>query len=229
MEIILLEKIKRLGNIGDVVEVKNGYARNFLLPRNKALRASKENLAVFEKKRATIEADNAKNKAEAEKIAKNLEGKVYNVIRQAGEKGQLFGSVRAKDVADEIAKTKQNVNRQQIEILQAVKTIGLFKVAVHLHSEVHASVLVNVARSEDEAEYQAANPDKFMGGVSLDTNAQIGDVANDDKSAKAKAAKAEAEDAEGDEVDAAADKPAKKPRAKKAKAEDSEDADNSDE
>jgi large subunit ribosomal protein L9 len=155
-QIILLERVENLGAMGDVVSVKPGYARNFLLPQSKALRATKENIAYFETQKAHLQKANAEKKAEAEKVAKAIEGKKVVLIRQAAEGGQLFGSVSSRDIAEELATaSKQNITRGMVTLNQNFKTIGLFQVDVVLHPEVKVKVTVNVARSNDEADIQA--------------------------------------------------------------------------
>ena len=156
MKIVLLERVENLGTIGDVVAVKDGFARNFLLPRHKALRATSANLKVFEAQKEQIVARNATAKAAAEKAAEGLDGTSYIIIRQAGDSGQLYGSVNARDVADAIAETGQKVERNQIALDTPIKTIGVHAIKVRLHAEVSLTIQVNVARSQDEAERQAA-------------------------------------------------------------------------
>lgn len=156
MEVILLERIDSLGKMGEVVKVRPGYARNYLLPQKKALRATKDNVAYFESQRAALEKLSNEKKKEAEKVAKKLEGLKVSVIRLAAESGQLFGSVSSRDVADAISgESGIAVERNQVFINQAFKTIGLFPVTVALHPEVKVSVTVNVARSQEEAKVQA--------------------------------------------------------------------------
>ena len=155
-QIILLERVENLGAMGDVVSVKPGYARNFLLPQSKALRATKENIAYYETQKAHLVKANNEKKSDAEKIAKSIEGAKVVLIRQAAEGGQLFGSVSARDIAEELAtSSKQTVTRGMVALNQNFKTIGLFPVDVALHPEVKVKVMVNIARSTDEAETQA--------------------------------------------------------------------------
>ena len=155
-QIILLERVESLGAMGDVVSVKPGYARNFLLPQAKALRATKENIAYYETQKAHLVKANNEKKADAEKVAKAIEGKKVVLIRQAAEGGQLFGSVSSRDIAEELASSsKQPITRGMVTLNQNFKTIGLFQVDVVLHPEVKIKVTVNVARSNDEAEIQA--------------------------------------------------------------------------
>jgi len=155
MQVILLERVEKLGQIGDEVKVKDGFARNFLLPKKKALRATKANREYFQHQKANIEANNLRLKGEAQKVADKLDGKSFTLIRQAGDRGQLYGSVSPRDVADAMAKEGFKVDRHQINISVAIKSIGLVTLPVVLHPEVKVNITVNVARSEDEAERQA--------------------------------------------------------------------------
>jgi large subunit ribosomal protein L9 len=155
MKVILLERVERLGALGDVVNVKDGFARNFLLPRSKALRASEANLKVFEAQRHDIEARNTKAREGAEKASKKIDGETYVIIRQAGEGGQLYGSVSGRDVADAVQADGGQVDRSQVVLDKPIKAIGVHPVKVRLHPEVTITVNVNVARSQDEAERQA--------------------------------------------------------------------------
>ena len=159
MKVVLLERVDNLGAIGDVVTVKDGFARNFLLPREKALRATTSNLKVFEAQRAQIEARNEKAKAEAGKSGEKLDGSTYILIRQAGESGQLYGSVTARDVSDAIQAEGGKVERSQVILNNPIKTLGVHDVQVRLHAEVTVIVKINVARSPDEAERQARGED----------------------------------------------------------------------
>ncbi|MEM7442294.1 MAG: 50S ribosomal protein L9 [Pseudomonadota bacterium] len=154
MEVILLERIERLGQMGDVVRVKPGYARNYLLPKQKALRATKDNLAHFETQRAQLETRNLELRTEAEKVAEKVDGTKIVVIRQAGESGQLYGSVSARDIAESLTADGFSVDKSQVAIDRPIKTLGLFGVRITLHPEVASSVTVNVARSAEEAEMQ---------------------------------------------------------------------------
>lgn len=154
-QVILLERVENLGKMGDVVNVKPGYARNYLLPQKKALRASKENVAYFEAQRKKLEAENDKRKGEAQKLAAKLEGLKAPLVRQASEGGQLYGSVNARDIAAVVAEvSKQDIQRNMIDLNTVIKTIGLFSVNVVLHPEVKVAVTINVARSLDEAKRQ---------------------------------------------------------------------------
>lgn len=159
MHVILLERIGRLGQMGDVVRVKDGYARNFLLPQGKALRATDENRARFEKERAQLEARNLELKKEAEAVAVKLDGQSFVAIRQAGDTGQLYGSVSTRDIAEVVTEGGFTVERRQILLDRPIKALGLHDVQVALHPEVIVKVQVNVARSADEAERQARGED----------------------------------------------------------------------
>jgi large subunit ribosomal protein L9 len=156
MKVILLERVEGRGALGDVVTVKDGFARNYLLPRNKALRANNANLKVFEAQRAEIEARNAKAREAASKSGEGLDGSSYILIRQAGETGQLYGSVAGRDVADAInASSSSKVDRSMVVLDKPIKTLGVHEVKVKLHAEVTITVNINIARSQDEAERQA--------------------------------------------------------------------------
>lgn len=155
MQIVLLERVEKLGKIGDVVNVKDGFARNFLLPRKKALRATKANIERFEKERSALEARNQEQQALAQGVAGDLEGRTYVILCQAGESGQLYGSVAPRDIAAAIAADGYAVTRGDIKLATPIKTIGLHPVTVVLHAEVKTSITVNVARSAEEAERQA--------------------------------------------------------------------------
>ena len=159
MEVILLERVAKLGQMGDTVRVKDGFARNFLLPKKKALRATKANREYFQTQKAHLEAANAERKKGADAIASKLNGKSFTLIRQAGDRGQLYGSVSPRDVAEVVEKAGHKVDRHQVSISQAIKTIGLFTLPVILHPEVRVNITINVARSEDEAERQARGED----------------------------------------------------------------------
>jgi large subunit ribosomal protein L9 len=155
IELILMQRVEKLGQMGELVKVKPGYARNFLLPQGKAIRASKDNLARFAEQRAQLEAQNLKRREEAERIAERVAGLAVTVIRQAGESGNLFGSVSARDIAEACKEGGLTVLRQQVLLEQPIKVLGLSSVRVELHPEVHIPVIVNVARSLEEAERQA--------------------------------------------------------------------------
>jgi large subunit ribosomal protein L9 len=155
MKVILLERVERLGALGDVVSVKDGFARNFLLPRSKALRATAGNMKVFEGQRADIESRNAAARAAASKAGERLDGTSYVMIRQAGDSGQLYGSVSGRDVADAVNAEGGKVDRAMIVLDKPIKTLGLHSVKIRLHPEVTAQVTINIARSADEADRQA--------------------------------------------------------------------------
>jgi large subunit ribosomal protein L9 len=159
MKVILLERVEGWGTLGDVVNVKDGYARNFLLPRSKALRANAANLKVFEGQRADIEARNAKAKDAAGAAGEKLDGASYILIRQAGESGQLYGSVAGRDVADAVNAEGGKVERAMVVLDKPIKALGLHEVKVRLHPEVTVTVTLNIARSQDEAERQARGED----------------------------------------------------------------------
>jgi large subunit ribosomal protein L9 len=159
MDVILLERVEKLGAIGDVVTVKNGFARNFLLPRKKALRANDSNKKVFEANRAQIEADNANRRGEAEVASKGVDGKTLTLIRQASNTGQLYGSVSARDLAELLAEDGTKVAKNQIVLDKPIKAIGMNEVKIQLHPEVSVTIKVNVARSPEEAELQAQGVD----------------------------------------------------------------------
>jgi large subunit ribosomal protein L9 len=154
MEVILLERVEKLGQMGDVVRVKPGFARNFLLPRKKALRATKENRELFDQQRQQLEAENLARKGEAEKVAEKLDGMSVVMIRSAGESGQLYGSVTSRDIAEGVTAGGVTINRSQVVMDHPIKMLGLHEMRVSLHPEVSVSVTVNVARSAEEAERQ---------------------------------------------------------------------------
>lgn len=218
MQVILLERVDNLGTIGDVVKVRPGFARNYLLPQKKALRATKDNIAYFETQKVGIEKANAEKRKEAEKRAEKLKGLTVNVIRLASEGGQLFGSVSSRDIADAInAAGKDQVERNQVIVNIAFKTLGLFPVTVVLHPEVKVEVTINIARTEEEAKIQAKTGKALTVDASgrptnvveepakdafLDTEAlaieQAEATEEAEKAAKKSKKKAKSEDAEGD-------------------------------
>ncbi len=159
MQVILLERVGRLGQMGDIVNVRDGYARNFLLPKGKALRATKENMEEFQNRRVQLEARNLELKKEAEAVAEKLNGQQFTTIRQAGDTGQLYGSVSTRDIADLVKEGGFTVDRTQVVLERAIKTLGLHDVRITLHPEVEVSVTLNVARSEEEAARQARGED----------------------------------------------------------------------
>jgi len=155
MDVILLQRVAKLGQMGDTVRVKNGYARNFLLPTGKALRATEANKKRFQDQKVELEARNLQLKSEAAAVAEKLGGQSFVIVRQAGETGHLYGSVSARDIADAVTAGGFKVGREQIELVAPIKTLGLHPVPVHLHPEVETKITVNVARSPEEAERQA--------------------------------------------------------------------------
>jgi large subunit ribosomal protein L9 len=223
MEVILLERIGRLGQMGDVVRVKDGYARNFLFPKGKALRATSENKSRFESMRAELETKNKAAKGEAGTVASKLEGKVVVALRQASETGQLFGSVSPRDIASMIEADGVRVTRSQVVLNAPIKSIGSYKVPIALHPEVEVIVTVNVARSADEAERLARGEDITVRREQTDEQAAAEEAKKtaeamfdpEAKHGEDEQAGGEAETAQAD----AAEKPAKarKPKAAKAK------------
>jgi large subunit ribosomal protein L9 len=186
MDVILLERVEKLGQIGDVVSVKAGFARNYLLPRKKALRANEANKKVFEANRATIESDNANRRSNAETEAGALDGKSITLIRQASNTGQLYGSVSARDVADALGEDGVKVAKSAIVLGRPIKNIGVHEVKVVLHAEVSRSIKVNVARSPEEADLQAQGVDVMASMFerdeagfteAYDPNAEPGEIA----------------------------------------------------
>ena len=159
MQVILLERIGRLGQMGDVVTVKDGFARNYLLPQGKALRATEANRKRFERERAQLEARDLELKSEAQAVSAKLDGQSFIVIRQAGETGQLYGSVSTRDIAEAITEGGFSIERKQVMLDRPIKTLGLHEIRVSLHAEVEPHVVVNVARSSDEAARQARGED----------------------------------------------------------------------
>ncbi|HEY7990665.1 MAG TPA: 50S ribosomal protein L9 [Stellaceae bacterium] len=219
MELILLERVENLGQMGQVVKVRPGFARNFLLPQKKALRATKDNLAFFEKQRTQLEAQNLKKKGEAEQVAGKLEGVHVVVIRQAGESGQLYGSVSARDIADAVTAAGFTVGRSQIVLDKPIKSLGLYKTRVVLHPEVSATVTANVAQSPEEAEMQKQGVDPLsLARAAAEREAAERDAAVEVVEEAAPAAEAAPEKADAEAAPAAEEKPKAK-RAKKAKAE----------
>ncbi|WP_324807300.1 50S ribosomal protein L9 [Sphingomonas sp. LY29] len=203
MEVILLERVEKLGAIGDIVTVKNGFARNFLLPNKKALRANASNKKLFEANRAKIEADNASRRSEAEVASKDVDGKTVQLIRQASNTGQLYGSVSARDIVEALEADGAKVTKSQVVLQRPIKSIGMHEVKVVLHAEVAVTVKVNVARSPEEAELQAQGVDvmaamfeKDEAGFTedYDPNAEPGATADADATDEA----APAEASEGD-------------------------------
>lgn len=185
MEVILLERIAKLGQMGESVRVKDGFARNFLLPRGKALRATEANKKRFESQRAQLEARNLELKSEAEKIQAELDGKTFVIIRQAGETGQLYGSVATRDIADAVSAGGVTISRNQVVLTTPIKSIGLHQVPLHLHPEVDASISLNVARSPEEAERQLrgeemnVREETTMESLGLEVGAALAEAGDD--------------------------------------------------
>ncbi len=159
MQVILLERIGRLGQMGDIVKVRSGFARNYLLPQGKAMRATKDNMKHFETQRAQLEANNLQRKQEAEAVAVKLNGQRFTAIRQAGDSGQLYGSVSTRDVADAVTAGGFTIDRVQVLLDRPIKNLGLHDVRVSLHPEVEIKIVLNVARTQEEADRQAAGED----------------------------------------------------------------------
>lgn len=189
MDVILLERVEKLGSIGDVVSVKNGFARNYLLPRKKALRANEANRKVFEANKAKIVAENDTKRAEAEAASKGVDGTEVTLIRQASNTGQLYGSVAVRDIVEALVAADKKVNKSQVVLDKPIKSIGVFTVRVALHPEVSVTVKVNVARSPEEADLQAQGVDVMASMFEKDTagftedfdpNAEPGIIAGDD-------------------------------------------------
>ena len=195
MEVILLERVENLGVIGDIVKVKNGFARNYLLPQHKALLATEANKARFERERAANEARNAKSRAAAETEARSFEGETYVLIRQAGETGQLYGSVAARDIAEAATAKGHKIERRHVVLNTPIKTIGMHEVIIRLHPEVSFKLTVNVARSPDEAERQAKG-ENIIEALQAASKAQAAEAAREIADAAA-AASAERGPAEG--------------------------------
>jgi len=209
MEVILLERVEKLGAIGDVVKVKDGFARNYLLPRKKALRANDANRKVFETNRTKIEEDNANRRTDAEKAAKGVDGKTVQLIRQASNTGQLYGSVSARDIVEALEGDGAHVTKSQVVLDRPIKAIGLHEIRIALHPEVAVTIKVNVARSPEEADLQAQGVDVMAQMFERDTaafteefdpNAEPGEIAAAmAEKAPAEAAPAEAETGTGEE------------------------------
>ncbi len=229
MEVILLERVGKLGNMGDKVRVKPGYARNYLLPQGKALRTTEKNLAYFESQKAALEKLNVERRTEAQKQAKKLDGLKVVVIRHAAEGGQLYGSVSTRDIADAVtAQSKQTVGRGQVSLNSALKSIGLFPVMVALHPEVSVEITVNIARSEDEAATQAKTGKALIaeakGAEAQEASDNRGQFLEDSAlESEREAAEAEAQEA-GEDAEKAARKAARPKKAKAKKEDDAEEA-----
>lgn len=207
MEVILLERIEKLGQMGDVVNVKPGYARNYLLPRKKALRASEASRAVFQEQRAQLEAENLQNRQEAERIAGDVNGRTIIIVRQASDSDQLYGSVTTRDIANGITESGVTIDRRQVKLPNPIKTVGMHPVRIDLHPEVSSEIIANIARSEEEAEMQAR-------GERINRDGDVIDIAEEEAALEAEAlfeegATPDAEeltaDSDADAVEAAAD------------------------
>jgi len=200
MQVILLERIGRLGQMGDVVTVKDGFARNFLLPQGKALRATETNRAHFETDRAQLEARDLELKTEAEAVAKKLNGQSFIVIRQAGDNGQLYGSVSTRDIATAVTEGGFSIERRQVLLDRPIKALGLHEVRVTLHGEVEPQVLINVARSADEATRQARGEDVTKAMTEEEEDAEAARIAAEGLFEEG-VAPAEGDEAEPEEAD----------------------------
>ena len=215
MQIILLERVEKLGQLGDVVTVKPGYARNFLLPQGKALRANKANLEKFEQERADLEKRNADERSSSEALAKNMENLSVNLVRAASEMGQLFGSVSGRDIASAVTEAGHAVDKRQVVMDKAIKTLGLFPIRINLHSEVAVTVTVNIARSLEEAETQAklghaiiASDNDFDDAPEAEAPAEAPSEAQADASEEVPAEDASPAETEAEEAASDADAPA---------------------
>ena len=225
MQVILLERVEKLGQMGDVVKVKQGFARNFLLPRKKALRATKANMARFEVDKSQLEARNLHLKKEADAVAAKLDKKAFVIVRQAGETGMLYGSVSTRDIADAITANGVNVARNQVALDKAIKMLGMHEVKVVLHPEVRVTVALNIARTAEEAERQARGENILVSSAEAEAKAEalanaeaVFEKTADDEAvepdaapakAEAKPVKAKAKDKESADADAPAEKPKK--------------------
>ena len=211
MQVILLERVAKLGQMGEVVSVKDGYARNYLLPQGKALRANDGNIASFESQKAQLEATNLETKGEAAKLAEKLDGQQFIVIRSASDAGALYGSVTTRDAADVATAEGFTVDRKQIVLQRPIKELGLHSVTVTLHPEVEADIFLNVARSQEEAELQAAGKSILELAAEAEAEAEfeiaelfddIGAAASDDDDLREAAGQEEAEETSADEAEA---------------------------
>ncbi len=173
MDVILLERVEKLGQMGDLVKVRDGYARNFLLPHGKALRATNENKKSFETRRADLEARNLERRSEAETVGEKLNGESFTIIRQAGESGQLYGSVSARDISDVMVDGGFKIDKNQVMLERPIKMLGLVEQRVQLHPELFVTVTINVARSQDEAERQARGEKGLASAVDLEDEAAL--------------------------------------------------------
>jgi len=207
MQVILMERIEKLGLMGEVVTVKPGYARNYLLPQGKARRATQDNIALFEEHRGQLEAENLKRRDEAEKVGAKLEGLRVTLIRQAGESGQLYGSVNARNLAESVTEAGFTITHDQVSRDHSIKTLGLHPVQIRLHPEVSATITANVARSESEAETQAGtgrvvSEDEQRAveeAAQAETEATLAEIETEDAAAEESGASEAAEDASATE------------------------------
>jgi large subunit ribosomal protein L9 len=198
MEVILLERIEKLGQMGDVVNVKPGYARNYLLPRKKALRASQSSRAVFQEQRSQLEAENLKNRSEAERIAEDVNGRTIIIVRQASDSDQLYGSVTTRDIANGITESGVTVDRRQVILPNPIKTVGMHPVRIDLHPEVSSEIIANIARSQEEAEMQAR-------GERVNRDGDVIDIAVEEAALEAEAVFEEGATPDAEEITADAD------------------------
>ncbi|MFT6580090.1 MAG: large subunit ribosomal protein L9 [Alphaproteobacteria bacterium] len=211
MDVILLERIEKLGQMGDVVTVKPGFARNFLLPQKKALRASAQNREYFNERKAQLEAENLEKSADAQKVADKMEGLSISIIRSAGDSGQLYGSVNSRDIAEGVTEAGFTVTRNQVLMDRPIKMLGLHDYRVRLHPEVETSVIVNIAQSEDEAVAQLASGKAIIPSQSIDDDEDVAQFASrfgeedddDAMGASAEAAPEATSDAEEEQTDSA--------------------------
>jgi large subunit ribosomal protein L9 len=180
MEVILLERIEKLGQMGDVVNVKPGYARNYLLPRKKALRASEGSRVIFQEQRAQLEAENLKNRQEAERVAADVNGRTIIIVRQASDSDQLYGSVTTRDIANGITESGVTIDRRQVILPNPIKTVGMHPVRIDLHPEVSSEIIANIARSQEEAEMQAR-------GERINRDGDVIDIAEEEAALEAEA------------------------------------------
>jgi large subunit ribosomal protein L9 len=205
MDVILLERVEKLGQIGDVVTVKNGFARNYLLPNKKALRANEANRRVFEANRARIEAENAEKRSHAETASKDVDGKSVQLIRQASNVGHLYGSVSARDIVEALAAQDAHVTKSQIVLDRPIKAVGIHEVKVALHPEVHVSITVNVARSPEEADLQAQGIDVMAQMFEEQAAPLVAEELETEAQGEEAAPEAVAEGVEGEAVEPAAE------------------------
>lgn len=201
MNVILMERIEKLGQMGDIVSVKPGFARNYLLPQKKALRATEANKAQFEQQRVQLEAENLKRREEALKVVENLKGITVTLVRQAGESGQLYGSVNSRDIAEAVTAAGITIDRKQVALTAVIKTLGLHPVRIQLHPEVSEEITANVARSEEEAQAQLESGRV----VTAEDMRQAEEAAEAEVEAVVEAVEQEEVAAETSEADAAAD------------------------